>query len=185
LTGLSYCKHCGAELSEGAVYCSNCGTPVVSLPPEAPISKPSLELAGWGLRLVAWIIDMIILGIVLAPIKLLAWVAWPSFVWAPRFLRWIPFVDFRLDNVIYFLYWSLLDGTFGQSIGKMAMKIKVVQLNGKPIDVVCAVIESLGKAFLLPLDCVIGRILYPNEKQRLFNYISETIIVKTSRQYFV
>jgi len=61
------------------------------------------------------------------------------------------------------------------------MKTKVMQLNGKPTDVVHAAIQSIGKAFLLPIDCIIGWLLYPNKNQRLFNYISETIIVRTSR----
>lgn len=90
-------------------------------------------------------------------------------------------MDFGLDNVIYFLYWTFMEGTSGQSIGKMAMKIKVTRLNGEPIDMAQAAIESLGKAFLLPIDCIIGWILYQTRNQRLFNYISETITVQTSR----
>ena len=74
-----------------------------------------------------------------------------------------------------------MDGTNGQSIGKSVMRIKVMQLNDKPVDLSHAAIESLGKAFLLPLDCIIGWLLYPKKKQRLFNYISETIIVRISR----
>jgi len=41
-----------------------------------------------------------------------------------------------------------------------------------------AAIESIGKAFLLPLDCIIGWILYPSRRQRLFNYLSDTIVVR-------
>lgn len=80
---------------------------------------------------------------------------------------------------IFFLYWTILEGSVGQSIGKMVIKIKVMQLDGRPTNLVYAAIESLGKAFLLPLDCLIGWILYPDRRQRLFNYISETMIVKT------
>lgn len=172
---MPYCKNCGAELPEGAAYCPKCGTPV-QLPPTAP----GPELADWGERFIAWLIDIIIIGIFLSPIKFLVWLQWPGFIWAPHFLRWIPFVDFGLDNLIYFLYWTIMEGAYGQSIGKMIIKIKVTQLNGKPMDVVQALIESLGKAFLLPIDCIIGWILHPTKKQRLFNYISETITVKAS-----
>jgi uncharacterized RDD family membrane protein YckC len=73
-----------------------------------------------------------------------------------------------------------MEGINGQSVGKMAMKIRVTALNGEPTDLVHAAIQSLGKAFLLPLDCIIGLILYPTKRQRLFNYISETLVVKTS-----
>lgn len=178
---MPFCKHCGSELSEGAAYCSKCGKSTESLPSAAPISKPRLELASWGERFIAWLIDLIILGIFISVIKFFAWITWPSFIWVPKFLRWIPFVDFGMDNVIYFLYWTFMDGLNGQSIGKSIIKIKVTQLNDKPVDLVHAAIESLGKAFLLPLDCIVGWLLYPGKKQRLFNYISETIIVRISR----
>jgi hypothetical protein len=36
----------------------------------------------------------------------------------------------------------------------------------------------VGKAFLLPLDLLLGWILYPRRRQRLFNHISETIVIK-------
>ena len=163
-----YCRNCGAELSEGAEYCTNCGAPVRSVVRGG--------LASWGERFIAWLIDMIILGIVLGP-----WIALPGYVWGPEFLRWVPFVDFGSKNVLYFLYWMFMEGVYGQSIGKIVMKIKVTQLTGSPTDIVHAAIESIGKAFLLPVDCIVGWLLYPKKRQRLFNYVSETIVVRISR----
>lgn len=169
---MPYCRKCGAEIPEGAAYCQRCGTPV------EPVARR--ELAGWGERSVAWLIDMIVVGIFLAPIRwFLTWRVWPWELWIPRFLRWVPFVDLGLNSFVFFLYWTLMEGTYGQSVGKMAMRIRVTRLNGGTIDLIRAAIESLGKAFLLPLDCLIGWILYPDRRQRLFNYISETIILKT------
>ena len=178
---MPFCKHCGAELFESAAYCSKCGMTVKSLLSTTPISKPQSELARWSERFIAWLIDAIILGIFISVIKFFIWIAWPTFVWAPDYLRWIPFVDIGMDNVIFFLYWTVMDGLYSQSIGKSVMRIKVSQLNDKPMELTHAVIESLGKAFLLPLDCIIGWFLYSRKKQRLFNYLSETIIVRISR----
>jgi hypothetical protein len=42
-------------------------------------------------------------------------------------------------------------------------------------------ISIFGGIFLLPIECIIGWLLYPNKNQRLFNYLSETVIVRTSR----
>jgi len=170
---MPYCKNCGVELPEGAAYCRQCGTRVGIASRQA--------FANWGERFVAWIIDIILVGIFLAPIKYFIGVAWPGITWTPNIVRVIPFVDFGMDNVIYFFYWTFMEGMYGQSIGKMAMKIKVTMLNGEPIDMAHAAVESLGKAFLLPLDCIIGWLLYQTRNQRLFNYISETIIVSPSR----
>ena len=141
-------------------------------------TEAKLFLAFWGERFVAWLIDVIILSIILTPIRLFAWVEWPGVTWIPGFPNWIPFVDFGLSNVIHFLYWMLMEGAYGQSFGKMIMRIKVTRLDGNKPNIVQAAIESIGKAYLLPLDCLIGWLLYPRKRQRIFNYLSETIVVK-------
>lgn len=171
---MPYCRNCGAQLPEGAEFCQNCGTPI-----RGP-ARSRLATAGWGERFVAWLIDIIIIGIFISPAKFFwAWIGFPILGGGPPFLRWIPFTDFGLDNIIYFVYWMLMEGIYGQSIGKMALRLRVVRLDRKPIDIGIAAIESIGKAFLLPIDCIIGWILYPDKNQRLFNYISGTVTVKT------
>ena len=174
---LSFCWKCGTRLpKDNGSFCSNCGTSIgESLSP----SIHGVELASWGDRFFAWLIDLIVIGIFLSPIKL--FLVYPGFVWAPSFIRWIPFVDFGLDNLVYFFYWVMMDGTYGQSIGKMALRLRVTRPTGDSIDIGRAAIESIGKAFLLPVDCIVGWILYQERGQRLFNYISDTIVVKFSR----
>jgi uncharacterized RDD family membrane protein YckC len=63
----------------------------------------------------------------------------------------------------------------------MVMNLKVVNRDGSKISYPTAAIESLGKAFpfLLPLDCLIGWFGMPNTKLRVFNRISNTIVIKT------
>jgi uncharacterized RDD family membrane protein YckC len=173
---MPYCKNCGAQLTEDAAYCQNCGTPV-----KGP-SRPMLVTANWGERFVAWLIDIIIIGIFLVPFRFFFTLfEWSSFSIPifPSSLSWFPLFWLGLDNIVYFLYWTIMEGTYGQSIGKMAMQLKVTRLNGQPIDMGYAAIESLGKAFLLPVDCFVGWLLYSN--QRLFNYISDTIVVRSPR----
>jgi uncharacterized RDD family membrane protein YckC len=71
-----------------------------------------------------------------------------------------------------------MDGSYGQSLGKMFMRIKVTRLDGSEIGMGNAALESVGKAFLLPLDVLLGWVLYPRRRQRLFNHISETMVIK-------
>ena len=163
-------------LPEEAVYCPNCGFPVKRVVGPA--------LASWGERFAAWLIDIIVLGILMAPIYavlrwLLAWSFWP---WSlmPHSMRWASFIDLGPSSFVYFLYWTFMEGLYGQSIGKMVLKIKVTRVNGGDVDLPHAAIESLGKAFLLPIDCVLGWILYSDRKQRLFNYVSDTVVVKAT-----
>ena len=175
---LTYCQKCGNELPEGAKYCNVCGSAVLA-PSSAEIKAPvadGLKLAFWWERFVAWLIDAIIIGVVgglLGLFGLLAgltwWSGWPS---------WLPFFNFNLNGVLYLVYWTLMEGVYGQSIGKMIMRIKVTGLDGKKTQISNAALESLGKAFLLPLDCLLGWILYPKRRQRIFNYLSETVVIR-------
>ena len=58
------------------------------------------------------------------------------------------------------------------------MKIKVTDLEGEPIDVSKSMYQALGKAFLLPLDLIVGALMYQDKEQKLFNYLSGTIVVR-------
>ncbi|MCJ7430728.1 RDD family protein [Candidatus Bathyarchaeota archaeon] len=168
---MPHCKNCGSEMPEDAAYCQKCGAPVQA--------ASGVKLAFWGERFVAWLIDVIILSIAIELIKAFVWAGWPGFQLVPGFPTWIPFVDFGLGNIVRFLYWMLMEGAYGQSLGKMLMRIKATRLDGSPMNMGQAALQSLGKAFLLPLDCLLGWILYLRRRQRLFNYLSETIVVKT------
>ncbi len=166
---MPYCKNCGEEIPRDATFCSKCGARVEE--------ATGLVLATWGERLIAYIIDTLLLGIAIG------WLTLPGLRWMPRtwgvtFPNWIPFVDFGFRNVVYFFYWMFLEQMYGQSVGKMAMKIRVADLDGGPLTMQQAAVQSIGKAFLLPLDLILGWFLYPSKQQRLFNNLSETVVLK-------
>ncbi len=182
------CEKCGAELKEGAAFCQQCGTPAPQPQPAAAATAPAMEatkvidLAGWGDRVIAYIIDIILAWIVLAIIKAIIFI--PSYfvggmVGVPNY---VPWSNFGLDNLFWLVYFTFLDLTYGQSIGKMVMKIRVTNLNGGPIDLTQAAIEAFGKAFLLPLDVILGLIFTPQKSQRIFTYLARTIVVKDKTQ---
>ncbi len=178
-----YCRNCGELLPEDALYCPKCGFAVAAQQTSTqapnrtryqPPIGPQLTLATWGERFVAWLIDVILIGIFVGIIGIFTQFAWTPI---PSLPIWAPFFNISIGGLFYFLYWLLMDGNYGQSLGKMIMHIKVTQLDGRPIGMGAALVESVGKAFLLPLDLILGLILYPNTQQRLFNYISETIVI--------
>jgi hypothetical protein len=49
---------------------------------------------------------------------------------------------------------------------------------GNTVDLKTAAIESFGKAFLLPLDVLLGWIFTNDKRQRIFNRASNTIVIK-------
>ncbi len=185
---MANCKNCGFELPEGAVYCPKCGTavvkeePVVMATPQ-PEAVPSLHLAFWWERFVAWLIDVVIVGAFIWIIGLFASLAGTpfSFTVTPGLPSWISFfISFNLEGVFRFLYWMFMEGSSGQSFGKIVMRLKVVRTDGSPINMGSAAVESAGKAFFLPLDLLIGWILYTRRRQRIFNYLSQTVVVKAA-----
>jgi uncharacterized RDD family membrane protein YckC len=178
------CKNCGFELPPDSQYCPHCGAPVATAETAAPVytapSPPPFtpRLATWGERFVAWLIDAIIVSIFISILSITAWFAWQPLNFWPS---WLPLINFGPGGFIYFLYWMLMEGLYGQSIGKMVMRIRVTRLNGSPAGLGFAALESVGKSFLLVLDIIIGWFLYPRRRQRLFNYLSETIVVQDHR----
>ena len=178
---MPFCKKCGAAIPDGAKYCTICGSPVESvevsvgsaaqLAPNA--SEPKLAL--WWERFVAWLIDVVIIGAITGVLGMLT----PYNLSAlPSSLNWIPFFNLNLNGIVLFLYWTFMESFYGQSFGKMVMRLRVTRLDGSQAGLGNAALESVGKAFLLPLDLLLGWFLYPKKKQRIFNYISETIVTR-------
>jgi uncharacterized RDD family membrane protein YckC len=181
---MPYCKNCGSELPEKAVYCPKCGAPV-TLEPVSTVASPSTSpmtsgpnRALWGERFVAWLIDFVIIAIITGVLGVFSWLAAASFVWWSGWPIWFPFFNFGWSGIIYFIYWLLMDGIYGQSLGKMIMHLRVTRLDGSRINMGQAALEAVGKAFILPLDLILGWLLYPGRRQRLFNYISETTVIR-------
>ena len=154
-----YCKKCGKEIADDIEYCPGCG---------AAINVSELELASIGERFLAFIIDSVLVGFVVGV------VFWPGNLISPH----VPFLDLGFRNMALFLYWTYTEGTTGQSLGKKIMKIKVTDLQGEPIDMSRSLYQAIGKAFLLPLDAIVGLMMYQDREQRLFNHLSETIVVR-------
>jgi uncharacterized RDD family membrane protein YckC len=185
---LAKCKNCLFELPEGAVYCPKCGTPVtkeeaVVTAPVQPVAEASPILAFWWERFIAWLIDIVIIGAFTWILSFLVSLSGASldFTVTPGWPSWVSFfISFNLEGVFRFLYWTFMEGSSGQSFGKMVMRIKVVHLDGSDVNMGSSVVESVGKAFFLPLDLLIGWLLYPRKRQRIFNYISQTIVVKAA-----
>lgn len=185
-----YCKNCGNELPEEARFCPKCGTAVAIeetaptfAPPVAPAAPEGLKLAFWWERFVAWLIDVVLVGIVTSILGLFSLLGGLSnnFTLVPGWSGWLTFFfSFNLNGVILFLYWMLMEGMYGQSLGKMMMRIKVTRLDGSPVGVTHAVVESVGKAFFLPLDLLLGWLMYTRRRQRIFNYLSGTIVIKVT-----
>lgn len=73
-----------------------------------------------------------------------------------------------------------MESSKGQSIGKMALKIKTTNLEGKQADIKSIAIGAFGKSFLLVIDIILGWIFTNDKRQRVFNRAANTIVVKVA-----
>ena len=144
-----------------------------------PVPEKTLYLAKWTARFWAWLIDIIIVILFLNILRGLLDPVWRfPLLWDVS--HW-EIVAVGFETLFFFLYWTVMEGFDGrgQSIGKMVMNLRVANRDGSKISYLSAAIESFGKAFLLPLDCLIGWLAMPGSKLRVFNRISHTIVIKT------
>ena len=151
--------------------------PVLSQPvPDQPVTgKPpmTMEYQGIGIRFVSLLIDSIILAIVIVAIESIIGIS----IMARGMIPWWLGI---LDFIIYIAYFTYLEGSQGQTIGKMITKIKVVREDGKPIDMNQAFTRNILRIIDGLIVYLIGAILIwrSNKKQRLGDSIAKTVVVK-------
>ncbi len=131
----------------------------------------TIRLARWDTRFWAWLIDFILISLVLNIFS-------NPFHFFRGIFSWDP-LDFLIRSVGFLLYWTVMEGYSGQSFGKMVMNLKVTNRDGSHAGYAGACIQSFGKSFILPFDCLIGWFGMPGKKLRLFNRVSGTIVIKT------
>jgi uncharacterized RDD family membrane protein YckC len=154
---------------------------------ETNTQTETIVLASWIDRFIAWLVDFIIvsiaLGILFAAISIPFWIAFPQMFESTNMNmlfrsgggQWPSYI---ISSLVFMAYWTYFESTTGQSIGKKLLHLKTTDLAGKSIDVKTAVIESFGKALLLPFDVILGWILTNNKRQRIFNRASGTIVIR-------
>jgi uncharacterized RDD family membrane protein YckC len=125
-----------------------------------------IVLSSWNDRFWAWLIDVLLMSILWHKIAIVLKI------------DALGVSGILLLAVTLFIYWTALEGYRGQSLGKMLLNIVVTGPLGESIRFRDAAVESFGKAFLLPIDCLIGWFALRESSQRLFNKISDTVVIK-------
>lgn len=130
----------------------------------------SSQNAGFGIRFVAALIDVVI-------------------VWIGTFVVQAVFKSMRMPGLgtlvsilgawAYYIYFI---GSTGQTLGKKAMNLKVVNLDtGKNPDYVGAFLREIVGKFISSLVLLLGYlwVIWDNKKQGWHDKIANTVVVKT------
>lgn len=147
---MAFCANCGKEMSDHAVACPNCGHPtgVSGAPIGGGVGNGGT--AEWWKRLVAYLIDVVLLAIANNIMSRAFGFSGQAFVFSPASFTAPFFILFLVGAAVSFAYFGILNGSDkGQTVGKMVMKICVRDVaTGGPIGtsrgVIRAVIPALG-----------------------------------------
>jgi len=144
------------------------------------VGMTGLEYQGIGPRLVAQVID----GIVLFFVYYLGWAAvLGRFTFEVHLYGAEALSAMAAYATVGFLYFTILEGVRGATVGKMAMKIRVVREDGSP----CGFGPSIVRNILRIVDVIgvyiVGAIFIQrsDRKQRLGDRVAKTVVVKTMR----
>ena len=131
-------------------------------------------LAKWKDRFFAWVVDFIIISIISTSIFFL------SFLYLNH-----NFEDFVTNDgmyiptsIMFFSYWIILEYKTGQTIGKKMFNLKITNNFGEKPSLIGVILSSFGKSFILPIDIILGWILTNEKRQRIFNKLGNTLIIK-------
>lgn len=135
-----------------------------------------LILARWSDRFWAWLIDFFIISIISGII--ISVLISSATLSIKNEMFWVHSTNYIPTSLVFFSYWLILEYKTGQSIGKKILHLKITDNYGKSPDLKEVAISSFGKSFLLPLDVILGWIFTNKKRQRLFNKIGNTLVIK-------
>ena len=199
---MTFCARCGKELPSGANFCPNCGatttfdsasassssTAQSASSAQVPISgfdaltKEGAVQEYWLRRLVAFVIDAIVVYVAIAIVALI--VSIPSFVLSGFSFGALPFAflgagAFTLaSGLLFVLYFVAAEATGRSSVGKHALGLRVRTDSGRNPTVVESFVRNVSKIYwlLLLLDVVIGLAVSRDYHQKFSDRYAHTTV---------
>jgi len=140
------------------------------------MNNSKIILAKWSDRFFAWLIDFFIVSVISTGIIFASFGSVNYEFEESSF--WIESGEYIPTSILFFVYWVILEYKTGQTIGKKILNLKSTNIYGKNPSLKGVLISSFGKSFLLPFDVVLGWVLTNQKRQRVFNKLGDTIVVK-------
>jgi len=199
------CNQCGKQLNDRSKFCPGCGAARLStvalgssvrvanaagaaMEISAPTSKPSrrasvdaaastsLEPADFGMRLGAWLFDLLLFLIaVMASTFLLSSFSKKSIVGSNAMLA----AFYSVAVVLFAFNFIVLAGQAGQTLGKRLVGIRVVKEDGTPVTYVSVLLRHFVGYTLSALVGFLGFlwVIWDSKHQGWHDKIARTIVV--------
>jgi len=210
-----FCSHCGQPVSPDAEFCSNCGAtqrpasqaPIPaeqrgptagSYPQQSPVvagyqqAQPFHGYGGFWIRLLAFIIDWVVLLILTWPLRLFLFGFMGGFhprIIVPNHPGMNPALGFMVAGGAFlgilrlfvgWLYWAgMQSSSYQATLGKMALGMKVTDLAGNRISFARATGRYFAK-ILSSMILFIGYFMigFTERKQGLHDMLAGTLVLK-------
>lgn len=184
-TGGVVCAECGGTFPSEEVIrygnqavCANCKPRFVQKLREGANISSGLQYATFGSRFAAKILDGIILQVVGYSLGFAATsIVKPTTAEATTSLGIVMFI---VGTFLGLTYTSLMHWKFGATVGKMAVKIKVVRADGGALTLGRAIGRSFAE-YLSSLTLMIGYLMaaWDSEKRALHDRLADTRVIST------
>ena len=136
-------------------------------------NNEQIDWGHWFLRLLAFIIDSILVWIVTAII---------IFAGFGGFGHYFEFS--LIASILYILYFTLFDVYMGATIGKRLLGLQVEMVNGGKVPLDKALIRNLSKFFgLVIIDWLIGILTAGDKRQKISDRYAGTIVVQSKQPF--
>ena len=184
-----FCNQCGGQNAAGASFCSKCGGSTGVPQPLAPTPRPLVatptRYGGFWIRLVAALIDGILVQVVVVPFGALLGGA----IGVAGVAAHMPGGGSRLVAVIVGTVFGLLaswiyeagmeSSSLQATLGKMIFGMKVTDLNGNRISFLRATGRHFAK-YLSSMILFVGYIMagFTERKQALHDMIVGTLVIR-------
>ena len=197
------CEKCGAEIPDGASYCSQCETPLSvahigpvyvpqsAQPPEVIPAIPDLSrlpprpaFAGFWLRAVAYLFDTILISLVLGLIASFypaTFIKFPDAT-APSLtaLPQLTPIAFAITMTATWFYYTIFEASVWQATpGKRVLRLYVADLNGQRPTFARAAGRNLAK-IISSLTFLVGYLVagFTERKQALHDILASCLVLR-------
>jgi len=189
------CTSCGKQSPEESTFCAFCGTPLasgrstgapMSIPePLASPSSASTQYGGFGARLGAFVIDIIIINmagtVVVLPVSILLALILPGLGADGELAEIAGGIAGGLIGIaVSWLYEAaMLSSSRQATLGKQALGLMVIDLNGRRLSFGRATGRNFAR-YVSALTLLIGYLIQPftAKRQTLHDMLAGTLVVK-------
>ena len=214
-----YCSKCGGVMAEGAAFCANCGqsftvaaaplrSPMVSATAVVPVGSgvatipayagyavvPRVEYAGFWLRLLALIIDNVVIGVafvlILIPLFFLTGLGGFIGQFHPDedmndggilMLIGLVFLVATASLILTWLYHALMESSEWQAtLGKKVLGLVVTDMAGQRVSFGRSTGRHFGKMLTNLVPLFIGYIMagFTDKKQALHDMLAGCLVLR-------